>query len=246
MFINIFFTGYDRVVHNLFVNAEGTMSVSIEPHVMHFLHNLKQNNDRDWFHTQKKAYQQARTNVIAFVSALIEKLSNIDESIDVINAESCLFRINRDIRFSKNKEPYKTNFGAFINPGGKKAPTAGYYLHIEPGESFIGGGAYQMPPEKLLLLRKAIIERNNEYKKIIGTNTFKNHFATPGLDPVKTAPRGFDKKHPDIDLIRYRHYVVMKKFSDSQILEAGFMKECMNTFKAMKPFNGFINSVLMK
>ena len=141
-----------------------------------FLIDLKFNNNRPWFNDNKERYLIAKNDFYLFVEELIVLLKNQDKSIDVNSAKECVFRIYRDARFSKNKEPYKTNFGAFISKGGKKSPYAGYYIHFEPDNSFMGGGIYQPTPILLKSIRTQIFENCNEYQEILDQKDFKKQF----------------------------------------------------------------------
>jgi len=155
----------------------------------------------------------------------------------------CIFRINRDIRFSKNKKPYKTNFGAILSNKSKSKihNQAAYYLHIESGNSFLGGGAYIPHMTWLGEIRDRIILKPKEFKKIINNKNFTDNFTLEGTK-LKTAPRGYDKDHPEIELLRHKSFLGLHKLSDKQVLSKNFLKHCAKTFKELKPFNDFLNT----
>ena len=154
-----------------------------------------------------------------------------------------MFRINRDVRFSHDKSPYKSNMGAHVTPGGKKSPAAGYYFHAEPGGAFIAGGMWMPEPDKLKAVREDILYDPVAFKEIIGSKEFKKHYSgLSGEDKLKTAPKGFDKENPDIDLVKHKSYVVVKKISDKELTDKNLVKNVLEAFKALKPMNDFLNT----
>ena len=210
--------------------------------VLQFLSDLKENNYKEWFHENKPTYQKVKKEFEQFIAHIIADIAQFDDSVKTLEPKHCIFRINRDIRFSKDKSPYKTNFGGFIVPGGKNAGYAGYYLHIEPGNCFLAGGIYMPPADRLKAVRTEIYENTEDFKKIINDKNFKNHFKEiTNEDKLKTAPKGFPKDFEDIDLLRNKHYTVMKPVSDKMIISEKFADEIHETFKALYPFNSFIN-----
>lgn len=210
--------------------------------LLEFLSELKENNYKEWFHENKPRYQKLKKEFEQFIAHTIATIAQFDPSVQNLEPKHCIFRINRDIRFSKDKSPYKTNFGGFIVPGGKKAGNAGYYIHIEPGNCFIAGGIYAPPSDKLKAVRTEIYENTDEFKKILSDKNFKNHFkGIMSDDKLKTAPKGFPKDFEDIDLLRYKHYTVAKSVADDLIASDKFADEIHETFKALYPFNEFIN-----
>ncbi len=206
-----------------------------------FLKELSVNNNKEWFNDNKEKYQLAKEEFEAYINELITLITAIDPKIGHPHAKDCIFRIYRDVRFSKNKLPYKNNFGAYIAHGGRKSPYAGYYLHIEPDNSFFGGGLYCPQPSALKFVRESIIENADEYKQIINEKTFKKTFHEIWGDKVKTAPKGFSKNDPNIDLIRPKSYVLMSSLTDEEILAPKLEKHIIKVVKIMKPFNDFIN-----
>ncbi len=214
----------------------------LQQSTLKFLSALKKNNNRDWFQANKKEYDAAKKDFMDYVQKLIAGISTFDKKVSGLEAKNCVFRINRDVRFSHDKSPYKTNMGANISPGGKKSAAAGYYFHVEPGGSFIAGGMFQPEPDKLKAVREDIIYDPDDFKKIIGSKDFKKHYSKLWDEgKLKTAPKGFDKEHPDIDLVKYKSYIVVKNLSDKEVLDKNLVKNALEAFKALKPMNDFLN-----
>ncbi|MEE4196341.1 MAG: DUF2461 domain-containing protein [Bacteroidales bacterium] len=214
----------------------------IHQNLFQFLSELKKNNHKEWFYDQKPVYQIVRKQFEQLIAQAILDISSFDESVKYTDPKKCIFRINRDIRFSKDKSPYKTNFGAFIAPGGRNTGNAGYYIHLEPGNCFLAGGIYMPPPDRLKAVRNEIYENPEEFKKIIENKNFKKHFN--GLlrdEMLKTAPKGFPRDFENIGLLKYKHYTVLKSISEEQVLSDSFANEIRETFKALYPLNNFIN-----
>ncbi len=215
----------------------------LQQSTLKFLSALKKNNNRDWFLANKKDYDAAKKDFTDYVQQLIAGICTFDKRIAGLEAKNCVFRINRDVRFSNDKSPYKTNMGANMSPGGRKSPAAGYYFHIEPGgNSFLAGGMFMPEPDKLKAVREDIIYDPAAFKKIISSKEFKKHY-TKFWDEgkLKTAPKGFDKNHPDIDLVKYKSYIVVKNISDKELTDKNLVKNVTGAFKALKPLNDFLN-----
>ena len=215
----------------------------INPETLQFLTTLKQNNHRDWFHDHKSDYEKARQNFEDFTRILLENLQSFDETLQNIEIKQCLFRIYRDVRFSPNKEPYKTHFGAyFAKNGGKNSDFAGYYFHLDPEESFFGGGIYMPLPEYLRIIRKEIYYQIDEFKAIIDAPSFKKYYA--GIDPIeklKKAPADFPKDLPDIELLKNKHFFASHYYNPQEALKEDFINDVMNGLKVVKPLVDFIN-----
>lgn len=209
-----------------------------------FLVELCLNNNRDWFHQNKEKYTEARADIENEVQIVIDNISGWDSKITGQRAKDCIFRIYRDTRFSKDKAPYKTHFGAYIVPGGKNAWQAGYYLHIEPDNSFIGGGIYMPPSPDLLKIRTSIYNNPQAYLSIVESEKFKNKFEMVTDGKLKTAPRGFPKDWEYIDLIRNKHYACGYKISDEVVCSSDRQQLFNETFKEIKPLNDFINDAI--
>lgn len=212
--------------------------------VYKFLSDLKHNNNRDWFNDNKDKYNEAKNIFENYINSLIPKLKKIDKSVDINSAKECMFRIYKDVRFSKNKLPYKTNFGAVMAKGGRKSLYAGYYIHIEPESSFVGGGIY-MPQAKILkAVRDNIFFDSAELKKILNNTNFKKYFSDFIGDKLKTAPRGFPKDFKDIKLLRYKNFAVSHNIDNDDITSEKSQEKILEIFKAQKPLNEYLNKIV--
>lgn len=205
-----------------------------------FLSGLAANNSKEWMDAHKAEYQSARQHFIELVQFAIENTSAFDQEIAGEEAKKCIFRLNRDVRFSNNKDPYKTNFGGSISKGGRKTGNPGYYIHIMPGNNFIGGGLYHPMPEALKKIRQEIDYNADELRKIISSKTFTSTFDQPYDDKVKTAPKGYSKDNPNIDLLRYKSFIYMRKVTDKEAQSSKFPDLIIETFGTMKPYLDFL------
>jgi uncharacterized protein (TIGR02453 family) len=213
----------------------------IQKSTLDFLAKLSKNNNKDWFEKNRPTYDAAKNNFIEFVTELLVVAAKFDPAIKHLEAKDCIFRINRDVRFSKNKAPYKNNFGAYISPGGRKAWDAGYYLQLQPGNSFIAAGMWQPPAPQINAIRQEIDYNASEFKKIIGAASFKKYFGhLSEEDKLKTVPKGYDKTHPEIELLKYKSYITIHNFKESQVVSKDFLKECTTAMKAAYPLNQFL------
>lgn len=212
--------------------------------IIQFLTQLSENNDRDWFNSNKDQYQQALNEFKEITAQVIKGISVIDKRIGLLEPADCLFRIYRDTRFSNNKLPYKTNFGAYIAPGGRKSRYAGYYMHIEPSNSMLAGGIYMPDGETLKTLRQEIYDNVDEYLSIIQSDRFKKTFGEVGEDKLKSAPRGFPSDWPHIELLKYKHFAVGHSVKDQYWDRNDFIPESLKVFEIMFPFNEFLNKAL--
>ena len=218
----------------------------LQPYTLKFLKDLKKNNNKPWFDEHRKQYDEARNNFILLVGGLIKSISVFDPPIAVLNEKECLFRINRDVRFSKDKRPYKNNLAGYFNQGGKKSNGSGYYLHIEPGNSFAAGGTWVPEPADLAKIRQEIDYNFTEWKKITGHAVFKKHFIK-GIDDTAILvrpPKGYDENNPAIDFLKRKNFVVYKPFTDAAVLDKSFLKEVTKTYQAMKPMVDFLNKAI--
>ncbi len=212
--------------------------------IYEFLLELRENNNRDWFHANKEKYNQAKKDFEFFIQLSIEQIKTIDPRLSGLQAKDCIFRIFRDTRFSENKTPYKTNFGAFLSAGGRKSRFGGYYIHIEPEACFLGGGCYMPAPNVLKTIREEIFHNPLDFKNIITNKEFSKHFPELYGDKLKTAPRGYPKDFEYIDLLNYKNYAVGKMISDDIINSDKYLIEIENTFKALYPLNQFLNELI--
>lgn len=203
-----------------------------------FLKHLEKNNNREWFTQHKSEYDSVVKENKVFFNRIYTELQEYD-SLKGIH----IFRIYRDVRFSKDPTPYKTNFGVGYSRS-KPLLRGGYYIHLEPNNSFVGGGFWGPEAKDLLRIRKEFELNTTEIEKITSDETFIQYFGEIKGDAVKTAPRGFDKNHPAIDLIRKKQFVVMRKFTDKEVLSDSFQKEAVLTLLAMRPFFDYMSEVL--
>jgi len=190
-----------------------------------FLKELKNNNNREWFQLNKDFYNKARQAFESFINELIPLIRTVDLQIDMITAKDCVFRIYRDVRFSTDKAPYKTNMGAYIARGGKSSMMAGYYVHFEPGASMLAGGLYMPLAETLKKIREEIFYQADDFKKIIYRKEFVSCFGEindPGK--MKNPPKGFSKDFPEIELLKFRSYAVMHPVPDELALKDDYLE----------------------
>jgi uncharacterized protein (TIGR02453 family) len=217
----------------------------LSQNILQFLRDLSKNNNRDWFHENNESYQIAKKEFEQFIAIVIMEISQFDPSIKNVKPKDSIFRINRDIRFSNDKSPYKTNMGGYIVPGGRNAGNAGYYIHIEPDGCFLAGGIYMPPADRLKAVRTEIFENTDQFKEIIYNKEFVKQFGELMTeDKLKQPPKGFPKDFTDIDLLKYKHYSVSKAISEKLITSKGFVKETVETFRVMFPFIQFINEAI--
>ncbi|CAA7194693.1 hypothetical protein CHRY9293_00980 [Chryseobacterium potabilaquae] len=219
------------------------MSAMLSQKTFDFLKKLSKNNDREWFNDNKKLYTEAQENVISFLEELIKEMGSFDEELAKIDAKKSLFRIYRDTRFSKDKSPYKTNFGASLGMG-KGSQKGGYYLHLEPNKSFLAGGIYMPESSVLKEVRKEISLYGEDFLKIVNHKDFKKHFPTLDQeDRLVKIPQGFEKEDPMAEYLKLKSFIVVYNIKDEEILNnKNTTKEFTKIFKLMKPFNDFLNT----
>lgn len=218
------------------------MPASLSQNTFDFLIKLTENNNREWFNENKNLYIESQQNVITFLEDLIKEMSEFDQELAKLDAKKSLFRIYRDTRFSKDKIPYKTNFGASLGMG-KGSQKGGYYLHAEPGKSFIAGGIYMPESSVLKEVRKEISLYGEDFIKIISNKDFKKYF--PELDQddkLKKIPQGFEKEDPMAEYLKLKSFIVVYNLKDKEILDTNAVNNIAKIFKVMKPFNDFLNT----
>ena len=208
--------------------------------IFYFLNQLKDNNNREWFQKNKPEYDQIRKDFIDFISQLIEKISEFDKEIIYLSPLKCIFRINRDVRFAKDKSPYKINLGGFISKGGRNAGNPGYYFHVEPGNSFLSGGIFMPRPDALKALREEIYYNADKFKKIINDDLFIKYFKEIQGRKLVRAPRGFSPEFPDIDFLKYKDFYVTYPISDQKVSSDDIIDFATEIYKAMLPLNQYI------
>jgi len=208
----------------------------------YFLKKLAKNNNRNWFNANKDEYVTNHEQMILFAEAVLEEMHKHDK-IETVSGKKSLHRIYRDIRFSKDKSPYKNHWS-----GGFKRATkllrGGYYYHIEPGNTIVAGGFWGPDKEDLARIREEIAVDSLELNKIINSKSFVSNFGKIWGEQLKTAPKGFPKDHKDINLLRYKQFCVVRNFSDAEALDKNFHKTVNDVFKAMRPFLNFMSEVL--
>lgn len=213
--------------------------------VLDFLTQLKQNNNREWFQANKPWYEASRKEVENFISEMIAIISDYDPTVQSLSVKDCMFRIYRDVRFGTDKSPYKTNFGGFIARGGRKSTYPGYYFHFEPGESMIAGGVYQPQPEVLKLLRNEIYFHSDDIKEILGNSTFKKYFdRLDDFDKMKMPPKDFPSDFVDVDLLKYRSYIVSHNFMDAEVVDEKYKNQSIEIVKVLQPFMKYLNRAI--
>jgi uncharacterized protein (TIGR02453 family) len=219
-----------------------TKQAQLFPSNLVFLSKLKNHNDRDWFNSNKEEFQHEQLMVTAFAEALLQNL-NTHDVIETPSGVKSVYRIYRDTRFSKDKTPYKTYWaGSFTRA--TKYRRGGYYFHIEPGNSFIGGGFWGPNAKDLKLIREDISFDAEPLRKILNIESFISTFEKLKGEQLKTSPKGFDANSGAIDLLRYKQFLLIRKFSDEEVLSADFLKEAGQTFKNMRPFLDYMSEVL--
>ena len=210
-----------------------------------FLSDLKKHNDREWFEKNKKSYEAAQAEIKDFIAEWLKAFSKKDESLSHLEPKNCLFRIYRDVRFSADKSPYKTNLGAYINKGGKNGNTAGYYLHIEPGNCFYGAGNYMPTPEQLAKIRQEIDYNFSDFNKLISGKKFKDTFGDLMQDnKLKKPPRGYDENNPAIEFLKLKGFTIWSKLKDEEVLDKNFIKQIVKLSEMSQPFIEFLNTAV--
>lgn len=218
--------------------------IDLKP-VLVFLSILQKNNNREWFEQNRSKYETAKLQFEMLVDELILEYNDV-EDMRGVRAKDCVMRIFRDVRFSKDKSPYRTSMGASIGPGGKRSTRMAYYLHLEPHDkSMIAGGLYMPESAHLAAFRISIDRDASKFKKIINDTAFKKYFGSiDANEKLKTAPQGYAKDHPEIDLLRLKQVTVARLFTDEEVLSKLFTTQAIKTFKVMKPFLDYFNGIL--
>lgn len=209
--------------------------------ILSFLNDLNQHNNREWFNENKKRYEEAKNEFEQFVEHLIPEILKFDPSIGSLTAKQTTFRIYRDIRFSKDKTPYKTYFGAFMALGGRKSEMAGYYLHLSADECFVGGGSHNPSSPNLKKIRSEIYYNYKEFNDILRTAKFKSTFGELSGDRLSRPPVGFPKDFEGIETLKYKSFTVFQTVGEKEITSTEFGKQVISIFKTMSPLVKFLN-----
>ena len=211
-----------------------------------FLKKLKNNNNREWFDSNKTEYLASKEIFEEFVSELIKGINKFDKKVSLdLKPKDCTFRIYKDVRFSKDKTPYKNNMSASINPGGKKSNIPGYYFHLEPDACFLAGGVYMPMPDVLKAIRQEIDYNPLPLINILKSASFKKQFN--GLDEedkLKNPPKGFNKDHAHSEILKNKHFIVSRKFENKVILKKEGLSKTLDSFKAMYPFLDYLRKAI--
>lgn len=219
----------------------------LEPQTLRFLKQLQKNNNKTWFDARRADYEAAKIDFQNFIQLVIDHLQKFDTTIPGITARDCLFRINRDIRFSKDKTPYKTNMGASIKWGGKKSPFAGYYFHLEPGKTFVGGGLWMPDAVTLKNVRQEIDYNWKEFQQIISEKSFKKIYSDvyKGKElSLSTTPKGYDKENPAMEYLKLKSFIAEKTLDDGELTKATLHRKTIEAFVALMPILKFINRAI--
>jgi len=217
-------------------------TVQIPRSAFEFLNMLQKNNNREWFNEHKDIYLGETGKIEAFADALLQALSKHDE-IETLSGKKALHRIYRDTRFSKDKTPYKTNWSGNFTRA-TKYRRGGYYFHIEPGNSIIAGGFWAPNNDDLKRVRDDIAFDPAPLQKILKSKTFVHTFGELKGEQLKTAPKGFDKQHEAVDLLRFKQYLLIRRFSDKEVLSPDFLEQANQTYKNMRPFFDYMSEAL--
>lgn len=214
---------------------------------LQFLDDLKKNNNRDWFQDNKKRYEIFKKDYHQLVSDFLDAMKPLDPSLELLEIKNCTFRINRDIRFSKDKSPYKAHLGVWMSTGAKGANCAGYYVHIEKGASFIAGGFYSPEAEDLKKVRKEIAFFHDDLEAILADKNFKKEFGSLDVNEtnsLKSMPRGYEKDHPAIEFLKLKSFTATQKYDIAEVTQKDFVAKMSKKLIALKPLNEFINRAL--
>ncbi|MGN6165179.1 MAG: DUF2461 domain-containing protein [Flavisolibacter sp.] len=219
----------------------------LEPQTLKFLTQLKKNNNKPWFDAHRPQYEAARIDFSNFIQLAIDALQKTDTTVTGMTSKECMFRINRDVRFSKNKQPYKNHLAAFIVRGGKKSGFAGYYFHCEPGNSFVGGGLWQPDTQPLKNVRQEIDYNWDEFQSIVKEKAFTKIYGDiyKGDDiKLTTVPKGYEKDNPAIDYLKLKSFIAETKIADEELIKSSLHKKTVAAFQTLQPLVNFINKAL--
>jgi len=214
---------------------------------LQFLDDLKKNNNREWFQENKKRYEIFKKDYHQLVSDFLDVMKPLDPSLELLEIKDCTFRINRDIRFSKDKSPYKSHLGVWMSAGAKGANRSGYYVHIEKGGSFIAGGFYSPDADELKKVRKEIAFFYDDLQEILNNKNFKKEFGSLDINEsnsLKSMPRGYEKDHPAIEFLKLKSFTATQPYDISEVTKKDFVKKMSEKLIALKPLNEFINRAL--
>ncbi|WP_226391098.1 DUF2461 domain-containing protein [Penaeicola halotolerans] len=208
--------------------------------LLDFLSSLAENNNKEWMDANRNWYLSVKEAFLEDVAFMLKEASILDPAISLLTPKDCIFRMNRDVRFSPNKAPYKSNMSAYFAAGGKKSMGPGFYVHIQPGESFVGGGIYMPPADILKKIRKEIDYSGAQLEQIIQEPEFTKTFGSIEGDQLKNSPKDYATDHPYIELLKYKSFVASAPLSDQSIRSGKYLEQSVETFRTMKPFYDFL------
>ncbi len=217
----------------------------LQSSTIQFLKALKKNNNKEWFDKNRKIYEQAKADYLNFVTILLNEIQGFDTSLMELQPKQCIFRLNRDVRFSKNKDPYKTNFGASFSKGAKKIQTAGYYFHLEPGENFVGGGLWMPMAPDLNKVRQEIDYCYKEFSSILNKPAFKSTYGDMDNSmKLVRPPKRFEIDNPALEYIKLKSFVVTRTIKDTELMDKQLVKNVVKDFKTIAPLVHFLNRAI--
>lgn len=217
----------------------------LQSSTIQFLKALKKHNNKEWFDKNRKIYEQAKADYLNFVTILLNDIQGFDTSLMELQPKQCIFRLNRDVRFSKNKDPYKTNFGASFSKGAKKIQTAGYYFHLEPGENFVGGGLWMPMAPDLNKVRQEIDYCYKEFSSILKKPAFKSTYGDMDNSmKLVRPPKGFDVDNPALEYLKLKSFVVIRSIKDTELTDKQLVKNVVKDFKTIAPLVHFLNRAI--
>jgi uncharacterized protein (TIGR02453 family) len=220
-------------------------SKTIMKNIFSFLEALAQNNNRDWFQDNKKTYQAALETFREFIGTILTGISKTDPSVGNLEAKDTIFRIYKDVRFSKDKTPYKTHFGGWMAKGGRKSTDAGYYFHLEPGNTFMAAGVWMPPKEQLTLIRQEIMYNPSEFFKVVNDPVISKGYERGGKeDMLKKGPAGFPKDFEFMEEIKYKHYIFSKNYENKDVIKSGFAEKVTQDYKGIYPLVDYLNHAM--
>lgn len=217
----------------------------LQPATFNFLSAVADNNNREWFADNRARYESAREDALNFTENLITGLTKVDRNFSPnVPANKCLLRIYRDVRFSKNKAPYKNNFGIWLSSGEKGITKPGYYIHLQPGASFFAAGCWMPPAQELKLIRQEIDYNSDVFRQIIEQPKFSKDFILSNQDALKTAPKGYPIDHPEIAFLKLKSFEVSQQIEDNEFFKKSIVNKLISSFEIVYPFVAFLRGAL--
>ncbi|WP_299759356.1 DUF2461 domain-containing protein [uncultured Pontibacter sp.] len=219
------------------------MATTIDKDTLSFLADLANHNTREWFNENKPRYENARKNYISFLNEMVQEMQHFEPAARGQQGKDLVFRIYRDVRFSKDKRPYKDHFGAYLAEGGKKSVFPGYYLHLaSDNKSFLAGGLWYPPAPELKAVRQEIDYNLDAFERLVESEGFKKKFCAIEGEQLKTTPKGYDKENPAIHYLRFKSWNAIMPLPDETVLSPGFLQVVLDGFQALKPLNDFLTN----